>query len=67
MKRVVKEHGGLPVVDPRDVRVIVRTTDWILEAVQRTAVDDDRTVGRAGKDVGVVTEPPAFHQLIYLA
>ena len=67
MKRVMEEHGGLSVVDPCDVRGIIRTTDWIVEAVQMTAADDDRTVGRAGKDAGVVTEPPTCHQLIYLA
>ena len=67
MERVVEEHSGLSLVYPRDVRGMFKTLDWILKTVQWTAVDNDRTVGRAGKDVGVVTEPPACNRLPNLA
>ena len=63
MKRVMEEHGGLSIVDPRDVRVIVGATDWILETLRRRAVDDDGMVGQTGKNVGVVTKPPTCNQL----
>ena len=64
MKRVVEKSTGYSVADEGDVRILVRRTDRELQALRRTAGEDEWLTARTWEDRGVFTELPARHQML---
>ena len=58
---------GYSVADEGDVRSLVRRTDRKLQALCRTAGENEWLTARAWEDRGLFTELPARHQMLDLA
>ena len=64
MKRVVEKSTGYSVADEGDVRILVQQTDRELQALRRTAGEDEWLTARTWEDRGVFTELPVCHQML---
>ena len=67
MKTVLEKSTWYSVADEGDVRSLVRRTDRELQALCRTAGENEWLTARAWEDRGLFTELPARQQMLDLA